>query len=62
MERVTIITSDGRRTRVKNPLLRYRFDPVDPSFALAFAKWPSTVRHPTSNDSGAKDDVEALIS
>ncbi|KAL1950435.1 hypothetical protein VTO73DRAFT_5559 [Trametes versicolor] len=59
MERVTIITSDGRRARVKNPLLRYRFDPVDPSFAVPFAKWPSTVRHPTSE---AKDDVEALIS
>ncbi|OJT09435.1 Tyrosinase [Trametes pubescens] len=62
MERVTIITSDGRRARVENPLLRYRFDSVEPSFAGPFARWPSTIRHPSSDDSGAKDDVESLIS
>ncbi|KAI0822060.1 tyrosinase [Trametes gibbosa] len=61
MEWITIVTPDGRRTRVKNPLLRYKFDPVDRSFAKPFSTWPVTVRYPTREGPGAQDDVEALI-
>ncbi|KAI0631930.1 tyrosinase [Trametes polyzona] len=62
MERISIITSDGRRTLVKNPLLRYRFEPIEPSFSPPFSNWQTTLRHPTREDSQAKDDVEGLIS
>ncbi|KAI0330497.1 tyrosinase [Cubamyces sp. BRFM 1775] len=61
LQKVAIQTSDGRRTLVRNPLLRYRFQPVDPSFLGSFAKWPTTIRYPTSTSPAAKDDVKRLL-
>ncbi|KAI0373661.1 tyrosinase [Pilatotrama ljubarskyi] len=60
MERVTITTPDGQRSSVQNPLMRYRFHHIDTSFAASFAKWPATVRYPTSTGSDAGDDLEEL--
>ena len=56
-----IITPDGQRTPVENPLLRYTFNPIDDSFKGLFKVWKTTLRHPTpSNSPYAKTNVESL--
>ena len=56
-----IITPDGQRTPVENPLLRYTFNPLDDSFEGLFHFWKTTLRHPTPPDSrDAKTNVESL--
>ena len=58
---VEIITPDGRRTPVENPLLRYTFNPIDSSFEDLFKVWKTTLRHPTPPDSpDAKTNVKSL--
>lgn len=60
LEQVTIITPDGNRTAVDNPLRRYKFHPIDSSFERTpYAKWPTTVRRP-SGPNGIKEDITAL--
>ncbi|KAJ8453836.1 hypothetical protein ONZ51_g13376 [Trametes cubensis] len=61
LQEVTIHTSDDRLTKVRNPLLRYRFQPIDQSFLGSFAKWPTTIRHPTGTYPTAKDDTKRLL-
>nr|AAX44240.1 tyrosinase [Trametes sanguinea]AAX46018.1 tyrosinase [Trametes sanguinea] len=60
LDKVTITTPDGQRTQVDNPLRRYRFHPIDPSFPEPYSNWPATLRHPTSDGSDAKDNVKDL--
>ena len=60
---VEIITPDGQRTPVENPLLRYTFNPLCKSFKFKglFNVWNTTLRHPTPCDSpDAKTNVESL--
>jgi tyrosinase len=59
-KRVTIVGSDGYRTVVDNPLYRYTFDPIDRSFPGPYCHWQTTLRHPTSRESTAVDNVLEL--
>ncbi|KAI0667737.1 tyrosinase [Trametes maxima] len=61
MERVIIITPSGKHKAVANPLLRYRFCPVDSSFADPFTEWPTTIRHPTCEGSHGQVDIDAFL-
>ncbi|KAI0647846.1 tyrosinase [Trametes meyenii] len=61
MEKVIIIIPSGKHKAVTNPLLRYRFRPVDSSFADPFTKWPTTIRHPTREGSCGEVDIDALL-
>ncbi|KAI8994151.1 tyrosinase [Trametes punicea] len=57
---VTITLPTGERKLVDNPLLRYRFHPIDPSFPDPYSNWSVTLRHPTSTGPDAKDNVRSL--
>ncbi|KAI0043594.1 tyrosinase [Auriscalpium vulgare] len=59
---VTITTPDGKKTSVANPLIRYTFHPIDPSFPTPYSNWKTTLRNPTSNGANATTDVNGLIS
>ena len=59
-EKVKIVRADGPAT-VDNPILYYRFHPgPDPSFPEPYKNWPTTIRHPTTEDPSTKSDVESL--
>ena len=64
LEIVKITTPDGEEA-VPNPLIKYAFHPIDPSFPSEpspYNSWPTTIRHPTPPDSpDATSDVQALI-
>jgi tyrosinase len=62
LQQVTITGPDGKRVAVNNPLLRYRFNPVDPSFPAPFRNFPATIRRPTSSNSNATDNIPQLRS
>jgi len=60
---VDIVNYNGLKTKVPNPLLRYHFHPVDPSFNTGDPNFrlrnsPVTVRNPDEN---FKEDIPALI-
>ncbi|KIY68544.1 Di-copper centre-containing protein [Cylindrobasidium torrendii FP15055 ss-10] len=56
LEEVKIVGTDGKETTRKNPLRRYKFNPVDPSFPGNY-RWPTTVRRPTRD---GQDNVTGL--
>ncbi|KAJ7088141.1 photo-regulated tyrosinase [Mycena epipterygia] len=60
LDQVTIIAPNGQRTQVDNPLRRYTFHPIDPSFPDPYSGWQTTLRHPDSEDSDAQDNVAEL--
>ncbi|THH26781.1 hypothetical protein EUX98_g7401 [Antrodiella citrinella] len=60
LEELTITTPRGRE-KVKNPLLRYTFDPIDPSFPEPYDAWKTTLRRPTSKDANATSNTKELI-
>jgi len=63
LETLDIITPDGQTTSVANPLLKYTFNPIDPSFPDPYSNWQTTIRHPDDPSSpNATTDVQALIS
>ncbi|KAH9969746.1 hypothetical protein BC827DRAFT_1277089 [Russula dissimulans] len=49
LETVNITTPSGDQS-VPNPLLRYPFNPIHPSFPSPFDQWQTTVRHPDDAD------------
>lgn len=57
-EEVSIVDYDSSKITVKNPILRYRFNPIDPSFSGPYANWQTTVRHP---DQSGNEDIPGLI-
>ncbi|XP_006459626.1 tyrosinase [Agaricus bisporus var. bisporus H97] len=59
-EEVNITNYDGKKISVKNPILRYHFHPIDPSFKPYgdFATWRTTVRNPDRN---RREDIPGLI-
>ncbi len=62
-EELWIVNESGTKVKVRNPLLRYEFHPVHPSFGTTRTRFPLkassvTVRHPDWN---LKEDVPALI-
>ncbi|KAJ7088152.1 photo-regulated tyrosinase [Mycena epipterygia] len=62
LDQVTIIAPNGQRTQVDNPLRRYTFHPIDPSFPKTYSGWQTTLRHPDSEGPDAQDNVPELIS
>ncbi|KAJ6619317.1 photo-regulated tyrosinase [Mycena sp. CBHHK59/15] len=62
LDKVSIIAPNGQKTQVNNPLRRYAFHPIDPSFSDPYSGWKTTLRHPDSMEPDAKDDVEELTS
>ena len=61
LTQVTITDKDGNQVQVDNPLYQYKFHPVDPSFYSPYSNWQTTLRHPTSDDADATDDIDALV-
>ncbi|EEB90597.1 hypothetical protein MPER_11172, partial [Moniliophthora perniciosa FA553] len=60
-DQVTIITSDGSRKSVPNPLRRYTFNPIDRSFPRPYSLWRTTYRYPTSTTSqNPRENITAL--
>ncbi|KAF9005143.1 tyrosinase [Cyathus striatus] len=62
LQQVPIITPDGKKTMVDNPLFRYRFHPVDSSFGRPYSQWSTTLRFPTSRTSSATSDINRMRS
>ncbi|KAF8990391.1 tyrosinase [Cyathus striatus] len=62
LQNVTITTPDGKRTSVSNPLVRYRFHPIDQSFPTPYSGWQTTLRQPNNKSSSATDNVKRLRS
>ncbi|KAF9444741.1 polyphenol oxidase [Macrolepiota fuliginosa MF-IS2] len=62
MQQVEITAPSGRRSNVTNPLMRYRFHPIDGSFYYPYSQWQTTLRRPASTNRGATDNVSGLIS
>lgn len=60
MDQVTITGPNGKKISVSNPLKRYAFDPIDPSFPPPYDKWNTTLRQPDTTSPGATDDVTRL--
>ncbi|KAG8981525.1 hypothetical protein FRB93_008563 [Tulasnella sp. JGI-2019a] len=59
---VTIIGPNGQSTNVNNPLLSYKFNPVDKTFPRPYSVWGKTLRHATSDSANATSNVQELIS
>ncbi|SJL09926.1 related to Tyrosinase [Armillaria ostoyae] len=57
---VKIIKPDGKLGSVANPLLKYGFHPIDKSFPRPYSGWPTTLRHPTSEEPDATSDIDEL--
>lgn len=60
LPQVEITTPDGQRRNVSNPLMRYTFHPIDPSFYSPYSQWNTTLRQPDTTAPNAKDDVSRL--
>lgn len=60
LEKIIITTPSGR-TAVDNPLLQYKFNPIDPSFPEPYSAWKTTLRRPTSKNADATSNVEEMI-
>lgn len=58
---VTITGPDGKSKLVDNPLLHYRFNPIDPSFPTPFSNWPTTLRRPKTQSPTEGDNVAELV-
>lgn len=61
LQKVTITTPKGR-VSVDNPLIRYKFHPIDPSFPAPYDGWSATLRQPNSTNPNATDNVARLRS
>jgi tyrosinase len=60
LDKVSIIAPNGKKTQVNNPLRRYTFHPIDPSFPEPYSGWKTTLRFPDTTDPDATDDVQQL--
>ncbi|KAF7358752.1 Tyrosinase [Mycena sanguinolenta] len=60
LDKVSIIGADGKTVQVANPLRRYTFHPIDPSFPEPYSSWKTTLRQPDTTDPNATDDVRML--
>ncbi|KAJ6580116.1 tyrosinase [Mycena vulgaris] len=60
LNQVTITAPNGQKIQVDNPLRRYTFHPIDPSFPDPYSGWQTTLRHPDSTDPDAQDNVAEL--
>ena len=60
LKKVNIITPDGKKAAVDNPLYHYAFHPIDPSFPAPYNHWQTTLRQPTTTGPDATDDVARI--
>ncbi|KAJ3823763.1 tyrosinase [Lentinula raphanica] len=60
LNEVTIVDPRGQKISVPNPLRRYTFHPIDPSFPEPYQSWSTTLRHPTSKHANAKENISEL--
>ncbi|KAF7295866.1 Tyrosinase [Mycena chlorophos] len=60
LDEVNITVADGSIVSVANPLRRYTFHPLDPSFYSPWNIWNTTVRHADRESASAGDDVTDL--
>jgi tyrosinase len=51
---------NGTVTAFGNPLYGYKFNPIPPQFQRPFNTWSQTLRHPTTQNPNAQDDVNGL--
>jgi tyrosinase len=58
MEEIEIIDFDGKTIKVVNPIMRYKFRPIDPSFDGDFANWEYSIRYPDANK---KENIPGMI-
>ncbi|KAF8202684.1 tyrosinase [Mycena galopus ATCC 62051] len=62
LDQVSIIAPNGQTIQVPNPLRRYTFHPIDPSFPDPYSSWKTTLRQPDSTGPDATDDIDVLTS
>ncbi|KAF8171240.1 tyrosinase [Mycena galopus ATCC 62051] len=62
LDQVSIVAPNGQTIKVANPLRRYTFHPIDPSFPVPYNKWHTTLRQPDTTNANATDDVNLLTS
>ncbi|KAJ7674241.1 tyrosinase [Mycena rosella] len=62
LDKVPIIAPNGQKIQVTNPLRRYTFHPIDPSFGPPYNAWKTTLRQPDTISPNATDDVAVLTS
>ncbi|KAF7358740.1 Tyrosinase [Mycena sanguinolenta] len=60
LDKVSIIAANGQTVQVANPLRRYTFHPIDPSFPSPYSSWKTTLRQPDTTAPNATDDVTML--
>ncbi|KAF9044148.1 tyrosinase [Panaeolus papilionaceus] len=60
LTQVPITGPNGTRITVNNPLVAYRFHPIDRSFPRPYSSWPTTLRQPTSTRPDAQANVTRL--
>ena len=62
LKQVTITGPDGCQIKVNNPFLGYKFHPIPnhESFGPPHGHWQTTLRHPTSPNADATDDIPRL--
>jgi tyrosinase len=58
MEELEIIDFDGKKVKIVNPMMRYKFHPIDPSFEGDFANWEYSIRYPDANK---KENIQGMI-
>ncbi|KAF5359836.1 hypothetical protein D9756_003579 [Leucocoprinus leucothites] len=59
-EQIQIVDYNGSKVSVQNPILRYQFHPIDPSFSpyRDFNTWRTTIRNPDRNK---RENIPGLI-
>ncbi|KAK7036243.1 tyrosinase [Favolaschia claudopus] len=62
LDKVSIVAPNGQTIQVANPLRRYTFHPIDPSFPSPYSSWKTTLRQPDTTAPNATDDVAVLTS
>ena len=61
LDEVEIISRNGSKVKVVNPLKRYAFHPIDPSFPPPYDQWQTTLRHPEPQSGpNSKSDVAEM--
>ncbi|XP_006459713.1 hypothetical protein AGABI2DRAFT_239416 [Agaricus bisporus var. bisporus H97] len=57
-KQVEITDYNGTKIEVENPILHYKFHPIEPTFEGDFAQWQTTMRYP---DVQKQENIEGMI-
>ncbi|KAI9775145.1 MAG: hypothetical protein M1839_001396 [Geoglossum umbratile] len=60
---VSVVTTQGAKTTIRNPLYSYKFHPLDPSQLpdRPFSGWSETLRYPDNNSQSRNDLVDRQL-